>query len=146
MSESGFGINTDILETNLINILLLIGILIFAFADSVKTGLKSRQDQISDSLDNAANKLILANFRYKDAVESLDKIRIKAIELQREKLEELRQTKETNFSQFQPYILDEITALKVLVLGQYRSFDRQLVNRLFRSYQNHERQALKKVL
>lgn len=146
MSESGFGINTDILETNLINILLLIGILIFAFADSVKTGLKSRQDQISDSLDNAANKLILANFRYKDAVESLDKIRIKAIELQREKLEELRQTKETNFSQFQPYIVDEINALKVLVLGQYRSFDRQLVNRLFRSYQNHERQALKKVL
>lgn len=146
MSESGFGINTDILETNLINILLLIGILFFAFADSVKTGLKTRQDEISDNLDNAANKLILANFRYKDAVESLDKIRTKAIELQREKLEELKQTKETNFSQFQPYILDEINALKVLVLGQYRSFDRQLVKRLFRSYQNHERQAIKKVL
>ena len=93
MSEAGFGINTDILETNLINILLLIGLLIFAFAYSVRTSLKSRQERISDNLDNAANRLILANFRYKDTVESLEKIRIKAIDLQKEKIEELRQTK-----------------------------------------------------
>jgi F-type H+-transporting ATPase subunit b len=138
MSEGGFGINTDILETNLINIVLLIGLLFFAFADSVKTSLKSRQDQISDTLDNAANKLILANFRYKDAIESLDKIRTKALDLQREKLQELKQSKEINFSQFKPYVLEEVKALKVLVLGQYRSFDRQLVDKLFRSYQRYE--------
>lgn len=143
MSEAGFGINTDILETNLINIVLLIGVLFFAFAESVSSGLKSRQDQISDNLDNAANKLILANFRYKDAVESLNKIRTKTIDLQREKLQELRQTKEANFSQFQPYVLDEVKALKVLVLGQYRSFDRQLVNRLFKSYQTYETKSSK---
>nr|YP_010478830.1 ATP synthase CF0 subunit I [Neustupella aerophytica]UVI61135.1 ATP synthase CF0 subunit I [Neustupella aerophytica] len=144
MSEAGFGINTDILETNLINIILLIGLLIFAFADSVRTSLKTRQEQISDNLDNAANRLILANFRYKDAVESLENIRNKALELQREKIQELRLTKETNFSQFQPYIFDEVKALKALVLGQYRSFDRQLITRLFRSYQKHESQALSK--
>jgi len=138
MSEAGFGINTDILETNLINILLLIGLLIFAFADSVRTSLKSRQERISDNLDNAANRLILANFRYKDTVESLEKIRTKAIDLQREKIEELRQTKTSNFAQFQPYVGKEVKALKALVLGQYRSFDRQLVNRIFRSYQKHE--------
>lgn len=146
MSEAGFGINTDILETNLINIVLLIGLLIFAFTDSVRTSLKTRQEQISDNLDNAANRLILANFRYKDAVESLENIRTKAIELQREKIQELRLTKETNFSQFQPYIVDEVKALKALVLGQYRSFDRQLINRLFRSYQKHESQSYNKLL
>ena len=146
MSEAGFGINTDILETNLINILLLIGLLIFAFADSVRTSLKSRQERISDNLDNAANRLILANFRYKDTVESLEKIRTKAIDLQREKIQELRLTKESNFSQFQPYVLDEVKALKALVLGQYRSFDRQLINRLFRSYQKHESQSYNKLL
>jgi F-type H+-transporting ATPase subunit b len=145
-SEAGFGINTDILETNLINIVLLIGLLIFAFADSVKTSLKTRQEKISDNLDNAANRLILANFRYKEAVESLEKIRTKAIDLQREKISELRQTKDANFSQFQPYILDEVKALKALVLGQYRSFDRQLINKLFRSYQQHESKAYKKLL
>jgi F-type H+-transporting ATPase subunit b len=145
-SEAGFGINTDILETNLINIVLLIGLLIFAFADSVKTSLKTRQEKISDNLDNAANRLILANFRYKEAVESLEKIRTKAIDLQREKISELRQTKEANFSQFQPYILDEVKALKALVLGQYRSFDRQLINKLFRSYQQHESKAYQKLL
>lgn len=146
MSETGFGINIDILETNLINIILLIGLLFFAFSDSVRTSLKTRQEQISDNLDNAANKLILANFRYKDAAESLEKIRIKAIDLQREKLQELRQTKETNFSQFKPYVMDEVKALKVLVLGQYQSFDRQLLNRLFRSYQSHENQSSKNVV
>ncbi len=145
-SEAGFGINTDILETNLINIVLLIGLLIFAFADSVKTSLKTRQEKISDNLDNAANRLILANFRYKEAVESLEKIRTKAIDLQREKISELRQTKDANFSQFQPYILDEVKALKALVLGQYRSFDRQLINKLFRSYQQHESKAYQKLL
>nr|YP_010478685.1 ATP synthase CF0 subunit I [Eustigmatophyceae sp. WTwin 8/9 T-6m6.8]UVI60990.1 ATP synthase CF0 subunit I [Eustigmatophyceae sp. WTwin 8/9 T-6m6.8] len=145
-SEAGFGINTDILETNLVNIVLLIGLLIFAFADSVKTSLKTRQEKISDNLDNAANRLILANFRYKDAVESLEKIRTKAIELQREKISELRQTKEANFSQFQPYILDEVKALKALVLGQYRSFDRQLINKLFRSYQQHESKSYQNLL
>ena len=62
MSETGFGINTDILETNAINIALLIGLLIFSFGDSVRTSLKARQDKISDNLDNAANRLILANF------------------------------------------------------------------------------------
>lgn len=145
-SEAGFGINTDILETNLVNIVLLIGLLIFAFADSIKTSLKTRQEKISDNLDNAANRLILANFRYKDAVESLEKIRTKAIELQREKISELRQTKETSFSQFQPYILDEVKALKALVLGQYRSFDRQLINKLFRSYQQHESKSYQNLL
>lgn len=143
MSEAGFGINTDILETNLINIILLIGLLIFAFADSVRTSLKSRQERISDNLDNAANRLILANFRYKDTVESLEKIRTKAIDLQREKIDELRQTKTSNFAQFQPYVIEEVKALKALVLGQYRSFDRQLINRIFRSYQKHEKSPLK---
>jgi len=145
MSEAGFGINTDILETNLINILLLIGLLIFAFADSVRTSLKSRQERISDNLDNAANRLILANFRYKDTVESLEKIRTKAIDLQKEKIEELRQTKTSNFAQFQPYVVEEVKALKALVLGQYRSFDRQLINRIFRSYQKHENSPSKKL-
>ena len=146
MSEAGFGINTDILETNLINILLLIGLLIFAFADSVRTSLKSRQERISDNLDNAANRLILANFRYKDTVESLEKIRIKAIDLQKEKIEELRQTKTSNFAQFQPYVVEEVKALKALVLGQYRSFDTQLINRIFRSYQKHENGPSKKLI
>jgi F0F1-type ATP synthase membrane subunit b/b' len=142
MSEAGFGINTDILETNAINIALLIGLLIFSFGDSVKTSLKARQDRISDNLDNAANRLILANFRYKDSVEALEKVRVKALELQREKINELKETKNSNFAQFQPYVIDEIKALKDLVLGQYRAFDRQLINKIFSFYQKHENKTL----
>ena len=43
--ESAFGLNTNLLETNLINILLLIGLLFFAFADFIKTSLNDRQNK-----------------------------------------------------------------------------------------------------
>lgn len=136
--ESGFGLNTDILETNLINIVLLIGLLIFAFADSVRTSLKNRQDKICETLDNAANRLIVANFRYKDSVEFLEKLRKQALDLQKEKIAELRKTRDTSFSQFQPYVDEEIDAIKSLIFGGARSFDRELVNNIFTLYDKHQ--------
>nr|YP_009550805.1 ATP synthase CF0 subunit I [Eustigmatophyceae sp. Mont 10/10-1w]QAA11738.1 ATP synthase CF0 subunit I [Eustigmatophyceae sp. Mont 10/10-1w] len=136
--ESGFGLNTDILETNLINIVLLIGLLVFAFADSVRTNLKNRQDKICETLDNAANKLIVANFRYKDSVEFLEKLRKQALELQKEKIQELRKTRDISFSQFEPYVSEEIEAVKSLVFGGARSFDRELINNIFSLYDKHQ--------
>jgi F-type H+-transporting ATPase subunit b len=136
--ESGFGLNTDILETNLINIVLLIGLLFFAFADSVRTNLKNRQDKICETLDNAANKLIVANFRYKDSVEFLEKLRKQALELQKEKIQELRKTRDISFSQFEPYVNEEIEAVKSLVFGGARSFDRELLNNIFSLYDKHQ--------
>lgn len=142
--EAGFGINTDILETNLINIVLLIGLLVFAFADSVRTNLKDRQDKICETLDNAANKLIVANFRYKDSVEFLEKLRKQALELQKEKIAELRKTREVSFSQFEPYVGEEIAAVKSLVFGGARSFDRELINNIFGLYDKHQTEPNKK--
>jgi F-type H+-transporting ATPase subunit b len=139
--ESGFGLNTDILETNLINIVLLIGLLIFAFADSVRTNLKNRQDKICETLDNAANKLIVANFRYKDSVEFLEKLRKQALELQKEKIQELRKTRDISFSQFEPYVSEEIEAVKSLVFGGARSFDRELINNIFSLYDRHQTES-----
>lgn len=138
MSQAEFGINTNILETNLINILLLIGLLIVSFADSAQTALKDREKKISSNFEMAANRIYLANSRYKEALESLEKIRTKSIDLQKEKVEELRQTKTLIFDKFQPFVIEEVNALKTLVLGQYRSFDKQLVNGIFRFYQKHE--------
>lgn len=136
--ESGFGINTDILETNLINIVLLIGLLVFAFADSVRTNLQERQTKICETLDNAANRLIVANFRYKDSVEFLEKLRKQAVELQKEKIAELRKTRDLSFSKFEPYVNEEIGAIKSLVFGGARSFDRELLNNIFSLYDKHQ--------
>jgi len=58
ISHEGFGLNTNILETNVINIALLVGLLIYSFTDVVKSTLKEREDSISLDLDTAANKLI----------------------------------------------------------------------------------------
>jgi F-type H+-transporting ATPase subunit b len=52
--EEGFGFNTNILETNAINIALLVGLLFYSFADVVKSTLQSREESISLNLDNAA--------------------------------------------------------------------------------------------
>ena len=54
ISHEGFGLNTNILETNVINIGLLIGLLIYSFSDVVKSTLKEREESISLNLDTAA--------------------------------------------------------------------------------------------
>jgi F0F1-type ATP synthase membrane subunit b/b' len=144
--ESGFGINTDILETNLINIVLLIGLLIFSFADSIRTSLSSRQDKICEALDNAANRLIVANFRYKDSVEFLEKLRTQALDLQKEKIADLRKTRDTSFAQFEPYVAEEIEAIKSVVFGGARSFDRELINNIFSLYDKHQAECGNKLI
>ena len=68
VEENGFHLNTDSLETNLINIILLIALLIFSFAEPIKTGLAQRQAKITEKLDTAANYLIMANFRHKEKI------------------------------------------------------------------------------
>ena len=64
ISHEGFGLNTNILETNVINIALLVGLLIYSFTDVVKSTLKEREESISLNLDTAANKLIFANQQF----------------------------------------------------------------------------------
>lgn len=58
ISESdGFSINTDIFETNILNLAVVIGILIYYGRSVVSDLLKSRKDAISKSLQEADNKL-----------------------------------------------------------------------------------------
>ena len=137
MEEAGFGLNTDILETNLINILLLIGLLFISFADTVKTGLKDREAEILANLDSAANKLIGANYSYKESLAKFVYLKTKAIEVQEEKLVQLRNIREQSVKQFEPYLDNEIEAVKKISLGQYSSFDVALISGIFQVYKDY---------
>lgn len=143
MEEAGFGLNTDILETNLINILLLIGLLFISFADTVKTGLKDREAEILANLDSAANKLIGANYSYKESLAKFVYLKTKAIEVQQEKLIQLKNIREQSVKQFEPYLEGEIEAVKKVSLGQYSSFDGALVSGIFQVYKNYAKSKKK---
>lgn len=123
VEEQGFHLNTDILETNLINIVLLIALLIFSFAEPVKTGLATRQARITEKLDTAANYLIMANFRHKESVETLERIRNFALQTKKEGLEQKRRLLEEQSERFYKQIKEEVRLGKELLLETKQAVD-----------------------
>jgi F-type H+-transporting ATPase subunit b len=63
----GFGINSDILETNLINIIILIVLLVYVLGNFLKENLSSRQEQIISSIQDGEKRLNEANERLAEA-------------------------------------------------------------------------------
>ena len=123
VEEHGFHLNTNILETNLINIILLIALLIFSFAEPVKTSLAKRQAKITEKLDTAANYLIMANFRHKESVETLERIRNFALQTKKEGLEQKRKLLEEQSEKFYKQITEEIRLGKELLLETKQAVD-----------------------
>ena len=123
VEEHGFHLNTNILETNLVNIILLIALLIFSFAEPVKTGLAKRQARITEKLDTAANYLIMANFRHKESVETLERIRNFALQTKKEGLEQKRRLLEEQSERFYKQIKEEIRLGKELLLETKQAVD-----------------------
>lgn len=62
--ESFLEFNTNILETNLINILLLIGLLIYAYKVSFSSTLENRQKEIIQTIENAQKDVLSASQYY----------------------------------------------------------------------------------
>ena len=61
--EEGLGINFDILETNLINIIILIILLVYVLGDFLKENLSFRQKQIIINIQDGEKRLNEANLR-----------------------------------------------------------------------------------
>lgn len=125
ISHEGFGLNTNILETNVINIALLVGLLIYSFTDVVKSTLKEREDSISLNLDTAANKLIFANQQFKDAEETLASIRLKAKELKIQTIKQKEQLVTSEIQKFKNELVSEIGSYKQLLAERKRYLDNE---------------------
>nr|YP_010337784.1 ATP synthase CFO B subunit subunit I [Sahlingia subintegra]UNJ17369.1 ATP synthase CFO B subunit subunit I [Sahlingia subintegra] len=71
-SETGFGINTDIFETNVINIGILLGIVIYAGKPFLTSALRARQDKVLASIQEAEEKLQQSTTRLLEAQKQLE--------------------------------------------------------------------------
>jgi len=76
ISERGFGINTDILDTNVVNLALLIGLLVYAGRDFLGSALDERQKEIIKGIQDAEKRLTEAESRYNEANKQLEQAQV----------------------------------------------------------------------
>jgi F-type H+-transporting ATPase subunit b len=62
--EGFFALNTNLLETNLFNILLLLGLLVYGYTTSFRETLENRQKNIVQTIENAQQDLVNASNYY----------------------------------------------------------------------------------
>ena len=78
----GFGINTNLLETNVINLAVVIGVVVYFGGDVLRSILKNRQESILKSITDA-------ELRFKEATEKLATAK-KQLEVAKTKAAEIR--------------------------------------------------------
>jgi F-type H+-transporting ATPase subunit b len=83
-NEEGIGLNLDILETGLLNILALVGILIYTGRDFLGSLLEERKTTIVKSIQDAENRLNEAQKRLSEAQKQLSQANIVITEIRNE--------------------------------------------------------------
>lgn len=89
LTSEGFSLNTDILDTNLINILILVVVLVQFIGSSLKTALNERKEEIIDTVSDAEKRLIDAQDRLVEANNQLAQTKISIDKI----VQELQSTK-----------------------------------------------------
>ena len=79
--HEGIGLNTDILETGLINIIALLGILVYTGRDFLGSLLEDRRETIVKSVQNAENRLNEAQNRLTEAKKQLNQANLVIAEI-----------------------------------------------------------------
>lgn len=74
--SEGFGINTDVFETNLINQLIILVALFFLGGDALKTSLAERNNKVKAEMDAAVNKLSEAVTKYNEIKKDVIQARV----------------------------------------------------------------------
>jgi F-type H+-transporting ATPase subunit b len=83
-SESGFGINTNILETNIINLAVVIGIVVSFVGNNLTALLEDRKKTILANLEEANERAMEAEQKLSTAKVQLDNAKKKAEEIRQE--------------------------------------------------------------
>lgn len=71
-TAKGFSINTNILDTNIINLAILISALIYLGKEALGNILRNRQEKVFAAIQEAETKLEQANQRLKEAEKQLE--------------------------------------------------------------------------
>jgi F-type H+-transporting ATPase subunit b len=76
--REGFGINTNILETNVLNLVVVIGILVYFGKDILQDSLKARKENILKSVQDSVEKKMQAAENLSSAKLQLENAKLKA--------------------------------------------------------------------
>ena len=79
--RNGFGLNTNLFETNVLNLAVVVGVVVTVVGDALSTLLKQRRETILSTLQEADNKAIESKNRLDEAKKSLERSRISANEI-----------------------------------------------------------------
>ena len=82
--EEGISLNTDIFETGVLNILVLIGIIVYVGRDFLGSSLEQRQQEIIQSVQDAEERLTEANTRLSEAQKQLTQAQVIISEIRQE--------------------------------------------------------------
>ena len=82
--EEGISLNTDIFETGVLNILVLIGIIVYVGRDFLGSSLEQRQQEIIQSVQDAEERLTEANTRLGEAQKQLTQAQVIISEIRQE--------------------------------------------------------------
>lgn len=76
ISEGSFGINTDIFETNIINLVIFVGFVFVVLSKNLSETLNTRQQKVISSIQEAEDRLQRSKVRLEEARKQLDQINI----------------------------------------------------------------------
>nr|ASN77482.1 ATP synthase CF0 subunit I [Pedinophyceae sp. YPF-701] len=89
----GFGINTNILETNIINLSVVIGVVVTVGGDALRSLLENRKQAILNSIKEADDRANEAKARFEKATLAFESAKKKAEEIQKQSLVTAEQEK-----------------------------------------------------
>jgi F-type H+-transporting ATPase subunit b len=76
ISEGSFGINTDIFETNIINLVIFVGFVFVVLSKNLSETLNTRQQKVISSIQEAEDRLQRSKTRLEEARKQLDQINL----------------------------------------------------------------------
>lgn len=114
----GFSINTDILETNLINIIILIVLLVYVLGNFLKENLLSRQEQIITNVQDGEKRLNEAKERLAEAKSQWAQAQIIIKEIKIQTKRSKASLLETEFNQANQDLSQRFT--NILLVLRYR--------------------------
>lgn len=130
-SETGqFGLNTNILETNLVNQLILVGGLIFLLRDSLSTSLSERNSEILANVQNSEQRLVDAKKRLEEAKKQLTQAQAIIDEIKRETLLTQKATLENNYQQTKNDIIRKISSATATLKNRERLILSEIKNQI----------------
>ena len=113
----GFGINTDILDTNVINLAILLSLLVYVGKQAVSSLLSNRQQKVVNSIQEAEERQQQANLRLSEAQKQLAQTQIIILEIKKEAESTALQVRESTFTQGKLDIERLVAAGKASILS-----------------------------